>query len=83
MTEALSLKLAISWSVMPLNPLFCHLFRDPAVMHGMLRGYDAEEGDRYEREAEEAEPNLSRAEGTSSAQQQLLLSPFQLRCPVM
>lgn len=53
MTEALSLRLAISWSVMPLNTLFRHLFCAPAVMHGMLWGYVAEGGDRYQREAEE------------------------------
>lgn len=53
MTEALSLRLAISWSVMPLNTLFRHLFCAPAVMRGMLWGYVAERGDRYQREAEE------------------------------
>lgn len=36
MTEALSLRLAISWSVIPLNTLFRHLFCAAAVMHGML-----------------------------------------------
>lgn len=47
-------------------------------MHGMLRGYDAEGGDRYQREAGEADPTLSRAEAEHLAQQQLLQSPVQL-----
>lgn len=61
---ALSLRPAISWSIMPLNTLFCHLFCAPAVMHGMPRGYDTEEGDRCEREAEESVPNLGWPEAT-------------------
>lgn len=72
MTEALSLRLAISWSVMPLNTLFRHLFCAPAVMRGMLWGYVAERGDRYQREAEETtvsdpppQPGLDRGNGFS------------------
>lgn len=69
--RSLSLRLAISWSVMPLNTLFRHLFCVPGVMYGMLRGYAAERGNRYGREAEDtaaSDLNPGWTEGTSLAQ---------------
>lgn len=71
MTGALSPRLAISWSVMPLNTLFRHLFCVPGVMYGMLRGYAAERGNRYEREAQDTAASDSSpgwTVGTSPAQ---------------
>lgn len=42
--QRLSQRLAISWSIMPLNTLFRHLFCTAAVMHVMPRGWKQSRG---------------------------------------